>query len=152
MSITGDLIRALTERRARGQTAEQLIERLVESGQTVAERMARAADTPGNREAAAHIIGIERWSARRLRTALGDVATRDEYDGYRPSTDLTMAELAEAFAAAREQTTALAQQAANLPPSVTARHNDLGDLSVKGWLFYIENHAWRESIRIRGER
>lgn len=152
MSIIGDLIRGLTERRAGGKTAAQLIEKLIESGQGVAERMARAADTPDNREAAAHIIGIERWSARRLRTALGDVAARDEYDGYRPATSLKMAELAGAFTAAREQTTALAQQAANLPPSVTVHHNDLGDLSVKGWLFYIENHALRESIRLRGEK
>lgn len=152
MSIIGNMIRGLTERRAGGQTAEQLVDRLVTSGQTVAGRMARATDTPGNREAAAHIIGIERWSARRLRTAQGDVAVQDEYDDYRPSIDLTMMELAEAFAAAREQTTALAHQAANLPSSVTARHNDLGDLSVKGWLFYIENHALRESIRIRGEK
>ncbi|MEO8167117.1 MAG: hypothetical protein ABI623_02660, partial [bacterium] len=50
------------------------------SGAAVAERMARAADTPGNRDVAAHIIGIERWGARRLRTALGDVALADEYE------------------------------------------------------------------------
>lgn len=118
----------------------------------VAKRMARAAETPGTREADAHIIGIECWSARRLRTAPGDVALQDAYDGYRPAASLAMADLSEAFAAAREQTVTLDQQAANLPPSVTTQHNDLGDLSLKGWLFYIKNHALRESIRIRGAK
>lgn len=56
--------------------------------------------------------------------------------------------MAAAFAEAREQTIALAHQAANLPPSVTARHNDLGDLSVKGWLAYLEGHATRELRRL----
>jgi hypothetical protein len=149
MSWIGNLIRNVTERRAAGQPAGQLIERLTESGQAVAERMARAADTPRNRDAAAHIIGIERWSARRLRTALGDTVVNDEYDAYRPSIDREMTALAETFAEAREQTIALAHQAINLPPSVTARHNDLGDLSVKGWLIYIENHAARESWVLR---
>ena len=30
------------------------------------------------------------------------------------------------------------------------RHNDLGDLSVGGWLAYLEAHARRESLRVRG--
>lgn len=60
--------------------------------------------------------------------------------------------MAAAFAEAREQTIALAHQAANLPPSVTARHNDLGDLSVKGWLAYLEGHATRPEINLRPER
>lgn len=73
-------------------------------------------------------------------------------NGYRPAASLAMADLSEAFAAAREQTVTLDQQAANLPPSVTTQHNDLSDLSLKGWLFYIKNHALRESIRIRGAK
>jgi hypothetical protein len=144
----GRLVGKFTERRAAGQTARQLIEGLETSGERVAKRMARATDTAGHREAAAHIIGIERWSARRLRTALGDTVATDEYDGYRPRTDLSVSAMAELFAGEREQTIALAEQAANLPESVTVRHKDLGELSVKGWLVYIENHASRESIRL----
>ncbi|WP_374688389.1 hypothetical protein [Promineifilum sp.] len=150
MTWIGNLIRNYTERRAAGQSPGQLVENLIASGPAVAGKFARAADTPRNREAAAHIIGIERWSQRRLRTALGDVMVRDEYDGYRPSTDLSMTELAELFAQTREQTVALAQTAANLPDSVTAPHNDLGDLSVPGWLYYMDSHATRECMRLRG--
>lgn len=149
MSWIGRVIAYVTERQAGDKAAEELITALIASGTAVAERMARATDTPGNREAAAHIIGIERWGARRLRTALGDVALNDEYDAYRPDGEHDMATLAATFAEAREQTLALAQQAANLPPSVTARHNDLGDLSVKGWLVYLESHATRELRRLR---
>lgn len=149
MSWIGSAIAYVTERQAVGKTAEELIEKLTASGTAVAERMARATDTPGNRDAAAHIIGIERWGARRLRTALGDVALNDEYDAYRPAVDINVVAMAKAFAEAREQTIALAQQAANLPPSVTARHNDLGELSVKGWLVYLESHATRDLRRLR---
>jgi hypothetical protein len=145
MSWIGKLVGHYTQRQAADQTARQLIDKLAASGERVAERMARSADTPRHREAAAHIIGIERWSARRLRTALGDTVTADEYDGYRPSTEMDMAALAEVFAAAREQTITLAERAADLPESVVVRHNDLGELNVKGWLVYIENHATRES-------
>lgn len=149
MSWIGTAIAYVVERQAGGKTVDELIAKLAASGAAVAERMARAADTPGNRDVAAHIIGIERWGAQRLRTALGDVALADEYDGYRPGMEQDMAAMAEAFAEAREQTIALAHQAANLPSSVTARHNDLGDLSVKGWLGYLGSHATRELRRLR---
>jgi hypothetical protein len=150
MSWAGKLLGLYTRRRAAGRTARQLIDELASSGETVVERMARAADTPRHRKAAAHIIGIERWSARRLRTALGDTVVTDEYDGYRPSAALDMAALAGAFAEARQQTVALAERAADLPDSVTVRHNELGELSVRAWLTYIENHATRESWILRG--
>ena len=113
--------------------------------------LSRAEGMAGQADAQAQALNvyrneyIERWSARRLRTALGDTMTADEYDGYRPSTGMDMAALAEAFAAAREETIALAERAADLPESVVVRHNDLGELNVKGWLVYIENHATRES-------
>lgn len=106
MSWIGTAIAYVVEHQAGGKTVDELIAKLAASGAAVAERMARAADTPGNRDVAAHIIGIERWGARRLRTALGDVALADEYDGYRPGMEQDMAAMAEAFAEAREQTIA----------------------------------------------
>jgi hypothetical protein len=109
-----------------------------------------AADTARDRDLAGHVIGIERWSQRRLRPALGEPVVHDEYDGYRPDPALGMTALAEAFAQTRDETLDLARRAADLPPSVRAAHNDPGQLSVGGWLFCIDSHAQRESGRIRG--
>lgn len=61
-----------------------------------------------------------------------------------------MAALATVFSRTREQTIALAAQAGSLPDSVRVSHNDLGLLSVAAWIAYIENHAARESVRLRG--
>lgn len=145
MSISGTLQRILIERTAARHTPGELLERLDRTGAVISERLGAAADTPGNRATAAHVIGIERWGQRRLRVALGEPLVRDEYDAYRPSEELDMAALAALFAETRQQTVALASLAAQLPESVTAPHNDLGDLSVAGWLVYLEGHAERET-------
>jgi hypothetical protein len=150
MMIFRKLVRIYYERQAARSSPQRLVEALETSGQAVADRFARAGDNPNNREVACHIIGIERWSRRRLGTALGDVAIRDEYGGYRPDDVPDMVALAALFAEEREKTIALAGQAANLPDTVRVFHNDLGEMSVGAWLFYIENHAARECVRLRG--
>lgn len=144
------MIGTFTEWQAGRRQPPELLDALDTSGQVVADRFARAGDNANNREVARHIIGIERWSRRRLRTALGDTVVADEYDAYRPADEIGMVALAALFAEEREQTIALAEQAARLPDSVRAAHNDLGEMSVAGWLFYIENHASRESLLLRG--
>jgi hypothetical protein len=150
MMIFRKLVRTYYERQAARSSPQWLVEALETSGQAVADRITRAGDNPNNREVARHIIGIERWSRRRLRTALGDVAVRDEYDNYRPDDVPDMAALAALFAEEREKTIALAEQAARLPESVRVAHNDLGEMSVGAWLFYVENHAARQCVRLRG--
>lgn len=151
MSIRGNLQRALIERTAARHTPGELLERLDRTGAAITERLAAAPDTPANREAAVHVIGIERWGQRRLRIALGEPPVRDEYDAYRPGEDQDMAALAALFAETRQQTLALATLAVRLPESVTAPHNELGDLTVPGWLIYLEGHAERETrFRLRG--
>lgn len=150
MSWLGKLMGNFTAWQAGRRDMAELLDALDTSGQVVADRFARAGDNANNCEVARHIIGIERWSRRRLQTALGDTALNDDYDAYRPDDVADMAALSALFAAEREKTIALAQQAANLPDSVRVAHNDLGEMSVAGWLFYIENHASRECIRLRG--
>jgi hypothetical protein len=147
MSLIGTVLRTITERQAAGKSTADLLSGLEESAGEITQRLATAADTPGNREVAAHVIGIERWGDRRLRVALGEPMVSDEYDDYRPSLDTDMAAMAELFAQTRAETVALAHRAAALPESATAPHNDMGDISVGAWLIYLRDHADRETKR-----
>lgn len=151
MSIFGSVSRVFTEWLGRRRPLAAWVEKLEESGQTVHGRMESTSNSENHRKAARHIIGIERWSQSRLRVALGDPLTLDEYDGYRPDAQLDMAALARAFADTRQESVQLAQQLAEagISPLQTVRHNELGELTISGWLAYIENHAWRESFVLR---
>ncbi len=142
---------AFFERPARKLTLDALAARLVSGGATVEERAAAAADTPANRRQLAHIIGIEWWGQRRLRTLLGEPPMRDESDAYQPAEGLTLADLRDTFRATREETVALAAAIVRtgVPRERTVAHNDFGPLSVGGWLLYLTDHATRESTRLR---
>lgn len=139
------------ERPAAKLSLDQHIERLRETGVSVAERLAGKGDSPRNRKQLAHIIGVERWGQSRLRTLAGEPFARDEYDGYRPSPMLDWNDLQAAFATTRVETVALACELRQrgVPPTATALHNSLGDLTLRGWLRYLANHASRESRLIR---
>jgi hypothetical protein len=147
MSLIGFVLRTITERQAAERSTADLVAGLENSAGKIAGRLATAADTPNNREVAAHVIGIERWGGRRLRVALGEPVVDDEYDVYRPSPDTPMGEMAGLFAQTRAETVALAHRAAALPESVTAPHNDMGDISIGAWLVYLRGHAERETQR-----
>ena len=57
------------------------------------------------------------------------------------------------FAETRSETLALARalRQAGVDPSTTVRHNDLGELTVAGWLAYLLQHPEQESrARLRG--
>ena len=145
MSFTGWVARNVLLREANGKSPGDLIPTLEASGDVVIERLSVAPDTVGNREIACHVIGLERWGDRRLRIALGEPPVSDEYDVYRPAADLDMARLAGLFAKTRAETVALGSRAANFPDSVTAPHNDYGDLTVPQWLVCLKVHADRET-------
>lgn len=142
------------ERPATKLTLDELGARLGAGGEEVARRAAAAGDSPANRDRLAHIVGIERWGQRRLRTLLGEPPVRDEHDGYRPGADLAWDDLRAAFREAREQTRALAVALgrAGVPRGRTVPHNDFGPLSAGGWLLYLNGHATRESMRLRSRR
>jgi hypothetical protein len=150
MSLVGSLIRSFVEYRASKASMDQIREGLVTGGDEVAERIAGAADTPANRVQAGHVIGIERWGANRLRYALtpNTPPRIDEYDSYRPRDDQPVKLLAAEFKSARAETIALLE---SLRSAEDCRipHNDLGSLSVRGWLVYLTNHAGMESKRLK---
>lgn len=85
------------ERPAAKLTLDGLAARLGAGGEEVARRAAAAGDSPANRDRLAHIVGIERWGQRRLRTLLGEPLVQDEHDGYRPGADLAWDDLRAAF-------------------------------------------------------
>lgn len=143
----------MAERAAHGKGLDRLAADLEASGATMDARLARAGDTPANRDAIAHWVGIERWSQRRLRVALGEPFLEDGHRPYRPDEASGVAALRRAFAETRAETLALVGRlrAAGVDPSVTVRHNDLGDMTVAGWLAYLVQHPEQESrARLRG--
>ncbi len=135
-----------------GRSSEAFAAALERSGRDITARFAGAKDTPGNREAVNHITGIERWGQRRLRAALGEPPVMDSYRGYRLPEESDIKTLAQAFADTRRETVALALELGRADPNLLqkVRHNDLGELSVGGWLAYLEAHAGREQFRVRG--
>ena len=147
-AFAADLI---LRRPAHKRSLPQQVSALAKAGEKLQARMARAAATDANRAALRHIIGIERWGQRRLRTILGERAVTDEYDGYQPAADLDWAALREAMLATRRETIALGLQIEERRSgdTVTAKHNDLGEMTTREWLRYLAIHAYNESFRLR---
>ena len=151
--LIGFVRRPMAEGGARGKGLEQLSAELEASGVAMDARLARATDTPGHRDAIAHWVGIERWGQRRLRVALGEPFVEDGHHPYRPDEASGMDALRRAFAETRAETVALVGRLldAGVDPSTPVRHNDLGELTVAGWLAYLFQHPEQESRgRLRG--
>jgi hypothetical protein len=152
MSRTRAFVAELILRRpARKRSIAQHLAALTEAGDKLQARTARAAATDANRAALRHIIGIERWGQRRLGTILGQSAIDDEYDAYQPADTLDWPALRDLMSATRQETIALGRQieAREVGDTVTARHNDIGDLTTREWLRYLAIHAYTESFRLR---
>lgn len=147
MSLTATVMPAFYEWAAKGQSYEDLQRRLQRNEATTYKRMVNATDFSYNHKSAAHVIGIERWATQRLRVLLGAPLVMDEYDGYAPSKELSMPELAEEFKRTREETKALLSelQRNGVELTRTVAHNEFGEMSLRAWIFYIENHTGRET-------
>ncbi len=151
-SILGSIMNWISERGARSLSYDDLRSRMTASGARIGARFRAVASTPHNLEAITHIIGIERWAAHRVRVALGEPLVIDEYTGYRPPAGANQEQLCAAFNSTRVATLALLGelQKANTPITKTITHNELGEMSVGGWLVYMDNHAVREgTYRVR---
>lgn len=151
--LIGLFRRPMAERHARGKGIDELAAELEASGRDMDARIAGKPDSPGNREALAHWVGIERWGQRRLRVALGEPFVEDAHHPYRPDEKEGLEALCRAFAETRAETVALAHRLdeAGVDPSTTVHHNDLGDLTIAGWLAYLLQHPEQESRgRLRG--
>lgn len=150
--VIGTILRPIIERQAKGRSAQEFVGSLERSGEEVAKRLGDVPDTPQNQEVANHIVGIERWGQRRLRVALGEPPLVDSHRGYRLPEGADLAALRSAFADTRRGTVELARELSFADPTAQTkvRHNDLGELSVGGWLAYLDGHAKRESTRLKG--
>ena len=149
MGITDKLFHLLGgllfERPAQKKSIEELRSSLKETHHAALQSIEEAPDTDENREILRHVIGIERWGQRRLQVALGEPPVMDEYDEYRPdNTDLPA--LRDAFDETRQETIELTHELArtNGNGTTTVSHNQWGDLSVRGWLNYLNGHAQRD--------
>ncbi|WP_119069969.1 hypothetical protein [Aggregatilinea lenta] len=151
MTILGWILRRRSERRANGLSYPELKQVLIESQQAVGERFGKGRDSASNLERARHITGIERWGQSRMRTALGAPLVHDEYNGYRPDDLDTMAALTQAFMSTRDETLAIVDelQAAGVSPTTKALHNELGEISLGAWVYYLNDHGLRESLIVR---
>lgn len=140
------------ERPARKQSIGALATALEEAGNELGQRVAAAPDTEVNRKQLRHIMGIERWGQRRLRVALGAELLRDEYDEYAPAEYMPWAQLKEEWSSTRRETIAIARtlEQVGVGNAITVPHNEFGDLSVRGWLRYLNMHANIEAKRIKG--
>ena len=151
--LIGMGLRPFAERRARQRTLDEAAHDLERSGVRIAAHLAGKPDTPANREAIAHCVGIERWGQSRVRVGLGEPHRTEGHHGYRPDPAVGVVALRAAMAETRAATVALARDlvAAGVDPAATVRHDDLGDLTLAGWLAYLEQHASRElPVRVRG--
>ena len=148
-SIIGAILRPMLEQQARKRTMQELAQSLEHSGEKTAARLQRAAGTAHNREIANHIVGIERWGQRRLRVATGEPFVMDRYRSYRLPEHTDLQGLRSAFISTRRETVRLARMldGTSVSPTMKIRHNDFGELSIKGWFAYLDGHAKRESSR-----
>lgn len=152
--VIGTILRPIIERQAKGRSVHEFVGSLERSGEEVVKRLGNAPDTPHNREVANHIVGLERWGQRRLRVALGEPPVMDSYRGYRLPEGVDLGALRSAFTDTRRNTVELVRELGftDSKSQTKVRHNDLGELSVGGWLAYLEGHAKRESTRLKGGR
>ncbi|MFQ3631728.1 hypothetical protein [Roseiflexus sp.] len=150
-SLRDMIVRLVVERPALRRSTDAWAEALAASAATLKARMSASADTPVNRQQLRHIIGLERWGQRRLRVALGEPFINDEMDEYQPPVDLSLSELIDVFLNTRDETVQLARRCAADPRAESAivRHNQLGPLSIRGWLRYLDLHASLEARRLR---
>jgi hypothetical protein len=96
-----------------------------------------------------HIIGIERWGTERLKVALGEAFKRDGQKDYHPDSGRDLTALLEDFKLTRLETLRVAKLVEQQNPNAKVLHNNLGDLSIKGWLGYLNLHAEIESRKLR---
>ena len=118
------------------------------SGAAIEGRLRGLQPTERHREVLRHVIGIERWGQRRLRSFRGEPFVLDGHHPYRPAPDAGWEELLRDFSDTRAETVRLAEGLTDCTSVGTVPHNDFGDLSARGWLRYLRGHAEAETRRL----
>lgn len=142
----------LVERPAAKKTLAAWGDKLQADGDALIEKLSDYGDSDDNRRVLSHIVGIERWGQSRLKVALGEPFKKEEYDDYRPPKNRTWDQLKAEFKAARRQTIALARRMDRGEVedySIKILHNSYGELTLAGWLRYLNIHANLEAKRLK---
>ena len=149
--ITALVAGLFLEKPAQNKSYAELTQRLEEAEQSIEARLSGKNYTEFNHRVLSHIIGIERWGQSRLRVFLGDPFTQDEYNGYRPARDMPWDELVGQFSATRSETISIGRGLADasVAPDRPVLHNQLGPLSARAWLRYLQTQASREIMQVR---
>ncbi len=153
-TLFGIMQRIFVEAMTRNATYDSLKQKLEKSGAEITDRFQRAENGSLPIHQARHIIGIERWGTHRLRTAFGEPLVVDEYDSYRPDDLRDMGDLAKAFADTRQATLALIDELKkmSIPADCKVLHNEMQDITIRAWLYYLYNHAYRETRLVRMDK
>ena len=149
-TLTSAVSSLMLERPLKNKDMAEIAQDLDLAGGRLKHTFAAAKDNPDNRRLLSHIVGIERWGQSRLRVALGEPLTIDEYDDYRPPRESTWPALQDAFSETRQQTVAVVQALgkANVA-DVKVPHNQFGPLSIRSWLRYLDMHANLEAKKLK---
>jgi len=135
---------------AGGKSPAQWAQRLADNGRKLETTFAATPQTEFNARVLNHIIGIERWGQRRLRVALGEPFVRDEYNGYRPAREASWDELKRDFVTTRADTVRIARELEQAKAGdKRILHNAYGNLTVRGWLRYLDIHSSFEAKKMR---
>ena len=140
----------IIERPAGKRLPSELAEELERAGREIARIIEKAEDTEPNREALRRMIERERRGQQRLRMALGDQRDTGEGKG-RPVSGKSLSELGATYIATREETVAIARELDEVSEWATGsiRHEEMGDLTVRGWLYYLRLQGDRQSKQLR---
>lgn len=152
MSIIANIFKTiLVERPARKHDLAGWAEQIQKDGVALSAKLGNSADSEDHRRVLSHIIGIERWAQTRVKVALGGPFIEEEYNNYRPARDETWQEMRSEFAETRAASIRLAKELAevNVPHTTVIKHNDFGDMTIRGWLRYITMHGSFEAKRIK---
>lgn len=148
--VTPFFVNLLLERPARKHNMVEMAIRLQHSGDRIAMHLDNVNETVRNRIVLRHIIGIERWGQRRLRVAFAEPLLMDNYDDYRPPKETAWEDMKDLFTSVRAETVALARKLQDVVmPEMTVPHNHYGNLTLGGWLQYLNLHANLESRKIK---
>lgn len=143
------LLRGFVERSGRRTPRRAWADRLEANGRILAQRFAGQTDSDHVRAVLRHVIGIERWGQRRLQVALGEPFDGGGHRPFLPPDDASLDRLRVLFTTTRADTVTLARRLADaeLDPKLRIRHDELGEVSVNGWLAYLDGHATLEVRR-----
>jgi hypothetical protein len=145
------IVPLFVENPAQKQSFAQLTLRLEQSQTLIANRTnaVKTQNLEKHRATMRHIIGIERWGTARLKVALGEAFKPDGQKDYHPDASQDLTALLEDFTSTRLETLRTAKLIEQQNPSLKVLHNNLGELSMKGWLQYLNIHAEIESRKLR---